>query len=124
MIFTTPYRQNKKRTAHAVLIIRYVIDLSEIRAYRRPLLILVRCPDSRYTLVIIKEFRIVRIAEEIDDARNQQHPVIGNLIGIRTAVIFLFELFQKRQKTFDGKRNLVTTFEIHRKSVQSERTGV
>ena len=75
------------------------MDLSEIRAYRRPLLILVRCPDSRYTLVIVKEFRIVRIAEEIDDARNQQHSVIGNLIGIRTAVIFLFELFQKRQKT-------------------------
>ena len=73
---------------------------------------------------VFEEFRIVRIAEEINDARNQQHSVIGNLIGIRTAAIFLFELFQKRQKTFDGKRNLVTTFEIHRKSVQSERTGI
>ena len=100
------------------------MDLSKILADRRPLPVLVGCPDSLDTFVTIKEFRIIRIAEEIDDARNQQHSVIGNLIGIRTAVIFLFELFQKRQKTFDGKRNLVTTFEIHRKSVQSERTGV
>ena len=100
------------------------MDLSKILADRRPLPVLVGCPDSLDTFVTIKEFRIVRIAEEIDDARNQQHPVIGNLAGIRTAVIFLFELFQERQKTFDGKRNLVTTFEIHRKSVQSERTGV
>ena len=100
------------------------MDLSKILADRRPLPVLVGCPDSLDTFVTIKEFRIIRIAEEIDDARNQQHSVIGNLIGIRTAVIFLFELFQKRQKTFDGKRYLVTTFEIHRKSVQSERTGV
>ena len=100
------------------------MDLSKILADRRPLPVLVGCPDSLDTFVTIKEFRIICIAEEIDDARNQQHPVIGNLAGIRTAVIFLFELFQKRQKTFDGKRYLVTTFEIHRKSVHPERTGV
>lgn len=88
-----------KRTARAVPY-HWIckMDLSKILADRRPLPVLVGCPDSLDTFVTIKEFRIIRIAEEIDDARNQQHPVIGNLAGIRTAVIFLFELFQERQK--------------------------
>ena len=47
------------------------MDLSKILADCRPLPVLVGCPDSLDTFVTIKEFRIIRIAEEIDDARNQ-----------------------------------------------------
>ena len=79
------------------------MDLSKILADRRPLPVLVGCPDSLDTFVTIKEFRIIRIAEEIDDARNQQHPVIGTLLG------FVLRLSSSLNCSKSGKKHLMAS---------------
>ena len=69
-----------------------MIVLLEILTHRIPITILVRCPYSLDTLVTFKEFGIMGITEEIDDTRDQQHSVEGNLLRNGTAFVLGFEL--------------------------------